>query len=112
LISTGVESSRLLEKHDLAPLHSENTEISTDVTVSPVQTVIEVQPIDGSQTSDVATTVSDLARTAGAQLPTTTIVTEWDILKSIVYGGLTVSLTSLGVVSSAAGGEAKTCKSP
>lgn len=108
LISTGVESSRLLEKHDLAPLHSENTEISTDVTVSPVQTVIEVQPIDGSQTSDVATTVSDLARTAGAQLPTTTIVTEWDILKSIVYGGLTVSLTSLGVVSSAAGGEAKT----
>lgn len=35
---------------------------------------------------------------------------EWDILKSIVYGGLMESITSLGVVSSAAGGGATTCK--
>ncbi|XP_058084174.1 membrane protein of ER body-like protein isoform X11 [Magnolia sinica] len=33
---------------------------------------------------------------------------EWDILKSIVYGGLIESITSLGVVSSAAGSEAAT----
>ncbi|KAH7689895.1 hypothetical protein IHE45_02G012500 [Dioscorea alata] len=33
---------------------------------------------------------------------------EWDILKSIVYGGLIESITSLGVVSSAAGSDAST----
>lgn len=108
LISTVVKSSHLLDKQDLAPLHSESTENSTDVTVSPVQTVVEIGPIDDPRPSDVATAVSDLARSTSAQLPATKIVTEWDIVKSIVYGGLTVSLTSLGVVSSAAGGEAKT----
>lgn len=35
---------------------------------------------------------------------------EWDILKSIVYGGLIESITSLGVVSSAAGAGADTRK--
>lgn len=108
LIPIGDESNTLLEKQDLAPLHSQNTEISTNVTVSPVETAIEVECIDDSQTSDVVTTVPDLARTTVAQLPATKIVSEWDILKSVVYGGLAVSLTSLGVVSSAAGGEAKT----
>ncbi|KAJ6851195.1 membrane protein of ER body-like protein isoform X3 [Iris pallida] len=33
---------------------------------------------------------------------------EWDVLKSIVYGGLIESITSLGVVSSAAGADAST----
>ena len=33
-----------------------------------------------------------------------------EILKSIVYGGLIESITSLGVVSSAAGAGAGTCK--
>ncbi|KAI3888905.1 hypothetical protein MKX03_001763 [Papaver bracteatum] len=33
---------------------------------------------------------------------------EWDILKSIVYGGLVEAITSLGVVSSAAGADATT----
>ncbi|KAI3967453.1 hypothetical protein MKX01_012263 [Papaver californicum] len=33
---------------------------------------------------------------------------EWDILKSIVYGGLAEAITSLGVVSSAAGADATT----
>ncbi|XP_068635652.1 membrane protein of ER body-like protein isoform X2 [Aristolochia californica] len=35
---------------------------------------------------------------------------EWDVLKSIVYGGLVESVTSLGVVSSAAGSDATTLK--
>ena len=35
---------------------------------------------------------------------------EWDILKSIVYGGLIESITSLGVVLSAAGADAASCK--
>jgi hypothetical protein len=35
---------------------------------------------------------------------------QWEILKSIVYGGLIESITSLGVVSSAAGAGAGTCK--
>lgn len=35
-------------------------------------------------------------------------VQEWDILKAIVYGGLMESITSVGVVSSAAGADAKT----
>lgn len=33
-----------------------------------------------------------------------------DVLKSIVYGGLVESITSLGVVSSAVGAGASTCK--
>lgn len=33
-----------------------------------------------------------------------------DIIKSIVYGGLVESITSLGVVSSAAGADTTTCK--
>ncbi|KAK1296063.1 hypothetical protein QJS10_CPB15g00810 [Acorus calamus] len=35
-------------------------------------------------------------------------IREWDVLKSIVYGGLIESITSIGVVSSAAGGDAST----
>lgn len=35
---------------------------------------------------------------------------EFEIIKSIVYGGLVESITSLGVVSSAAGGGTATCK--
>ena len=35
-----------------------------------------------------------------------------EILKSIVYGGLTEAITSLGVISSAAGSGASTCKYP
>lgn len=39
------------------------------------------------------------------------IAREWDILKSIVYGGLIESILSLGLVSSAAGADATTCMS-
>lgn len=35
---------------------------------------------------------------------------EWDILKSIVHGGLIESITSLSVVSSAAGAGSSTCE--
>ncbi|KAG9455339.1 hypothetical protein H6P81_008243 [Aristolochia fimbriata] len=35
---------------------------------------------------------------------------EWDVLKSVVYGGLVESITSLGVVSSAAGSDATSLK--
>ena len=35
---------------------------------------------------------------------------DWDVLKSIVYGGLIESITSLGVVSSAAGAGSSTCE--
>lgn len=34
----------------------------------------------------------------------------WEILKSIVYGGLTESLASLSVVTSAASADATTCR--
>ena len=35
---------------------------------------------------------------------------KWEILKSIVYGGLIESITSLSIVTSAAGADATTCK--
>lgn len=38
------------------------------------------------------------------------IKNDWDVLKSIVYGGLIESITSLSVVLSAAGTDASTCK--
>ncbi|XP_020525883.1 membrane protein of ER body-like protein isoform X6 [Amborella trichopoda] len=41
-------------------------------------------------------------------LPQGTSYHEWEILKSIVYGGLAESITSLAIISSAAGGDAST----
>ena len=35
---------------------------------------------------------------------------KWDILKSIVYGGLLESIASLNIVTSAAGADATACK--
>lgn len=35
---------------------------------------------------------------------------KWEILKSIVYGGLVESITSLSIVTSASGADAATCK--
>lgn len=43
------------------------------------------------------------------QRPDDGTIRKWEILKSIVYGGLAESITSLGVVSSAAGSDATTC---
>lgn len=47
----------------------------------------------------------------GKQRVDQAIAHEWDILKSIVYGGLIESILSLGLVSSAAGADATTCMS-
>lgn len=58
------------------------------------------------QSSDVFVQINDL-EAADANPQTTN---DWEILKSIVYGGLLESITSLGVVSSAAGAGAATCK--
>lgn len=55
------------------------------------------------QSSDVVVQINDLEAS-----PQTS--NDWEILKSIVYGGLLESITSLGVVSSAAGAGAATCK--
>ncbi|XP_042472321.1 membrane protein of ER body-like protein [Zingiber officinale] len=69
------------------------------------------QKIEGSQT----TTTNVLLRPDDVQIavPDQTfreseISNSWDLLKSIVFGGLTESITSLGVVSSAAGVGAST----
>lgn len=42
--------------------------------------------------------------------PTTSSNKTWEIMKSIAYGGLAESVTSLGIVTSAASGDASTCK--
>lgn len=52
-------------------------------------------------------TQTPLSDTRTAEVPE---ARDFDILKSIVYGGLVESIASLGVVSSAAGGGAATCK--
>jgi hypothetical protein len=59
---------------------------------------------DVYQTTSVATTVIHVH---GAP-PTPEVSKVQEYLKSVVYGGLDVSLISLGVVASAAGGDAKT----
>ncbi|KAH9321930.1 hypothetical protein KI387_016569, partial [Taxus chinensis] len=73
-----------------------------------VATVIDIRQSDDIQPSIADTTVPELTEISSTQVLDRNVVTDWDILKSIVYGGLTVSITSLGVVSSAAGGEADT----
>ncbi|KAL6006693.1 hypothetical protein ACLOJK_032186 [Asimina triloba] len=65
------------------------------------------QTLSSSPASGVSTggeTIIDLPQ----QEVDTTRRHEWDILKSVVYGGLVESVTSLGVVSSAAGSDANT----
>ncbi|GLJ53460.1 hypothetical protein SUGI_1140330 [Cryptomeria japonica] len=61
-----------------------------------------------SPTDGRAAIVINIRQSANTEAADLGVVTDWDLLKSIVYGGLTVSITSLGVVSSAAGGDAKT----
>lgn len=86
-------------------LVAETTEtVGTTVTVSTDETVIQVEGTDVTSALEVAT---QAAEDAGM------VMEEREgggYLKSIVYGGLDVSLTSLGVVAAAAGGDAKTRK--
>ncbi|KAL5717791.1 hypothetical protein ACHQM5_010756 [Ranunculus cassubicifolius] len=61
-----------------------------------------------SHTVGVPTPEISTAYGAGRQVDRATVSDRWDILKSIVYGGLVESITSLSIVSSAAGGGAGT----
>jgi hypothetical protein len=82
----------------------ETTEtVGTTVTVSTDDTVIQVEGTDATSTLEAAT---QAAEDAGMLMEEP--AQEGGYLKSIVYGGLDVSLTSLGVVAAAAGGDAKT----
>ena len=75
---------------------------TTAVRVTTDNTVIEVQGGAAAETLQAATAAAEeVGMVAEAEV-------SQGYLKSIVYGGLEVSLTSLGVVASAAGGGAKT----
>lgn len=81
-------------------------------------------PID-AQPSGLSGIVKDLVHTvetASVSQPASQITTpgtertgdreefEIEVIKSVIYGGLAESITSLGIVTSAAGGGAATCK--
>nr|XP_018683863.1 PREDICTED: uncharacterized protein LOC103989917 isoform X3 [Musa acuminata subsp. malaccensis] len=70
------------------------------------------QIIQGSETSTTEVLAhSDVRINVAEQTARDTeISNDWDILKSIVYGGLNESITSLAVVSSAAGADVSTLK--
>ncbi|CAL9124188.1 unnamed protein product [Musa textilis] len=70
------------------------------------------QIIQGSETSTTEVLAhSDVRINVAEQTARDTeISNDWDILKSIVYGGLNESVTSLAVVSSAAGADVSTLK--
>lgn len=74
-------------------------------TDSPTDTSISIP--DVYQTTSVATTVIHV-HGAPPTPDAVTVSKVQEYLKSVVYGGLDVSLISLGVVASAAGGDAKT----
>lgn len=84
---------------------ADSTQVDTTVTVTLDDTVIEVEGTDAASTIAAATAAAEDAGMMDGELSL-----EPEYLKSIVYGGLDVSLTSLGVVASAAGGDAKTRK--
>lgn len=81
--------------------------------------IVTIERAAASQTTPSSDTFTDvenpllvetqplLDETRTAELPE---AHDFDILKSIIYGGLIESIASLGVVSSAAGGGAATCK--
>lgn len=85
---------------------ADSTEVDTTVTVTSDDMVIEVEGTDVTSTLAAARAAAEDAGMMDEQL-----IQEPEYLKSIVFGGLDVSLTSLGVVASAAGGDAKTRKS-
>ena len=91
----------LLQTTEL-PTDVSTDETETTVTVTTDDTVLEVEGRDAEETLLAA---REAAEDAGMVMHETTSP---EYLKSIVYGGLDVSLTSLGVVASAAGGDAKT----
>ncbi len=80
-------------------------ETTTSVTMTTYESVIEVHGIDAPSTLKAVTAA---AEDSGMMSPTSTVSKVQEYLKSVVYGGLDVSLISLGIVASAAGGDAKT----
>ncbi|CAK9858926.1 unnamed protein product [Sphagnum jensenii] len=93
----GLREGLLKENPDTANTDSPTTDISASIpevyeTTSVTTTVIQVHDAPPMPEAVTAATVSKVQ----------------EYLKSVVYGGLDVSLISLGVVASAAGGDAKT----
>ncbi len=80
-------------------------ETPTSVIMTTDQLVIQV---DGSNAPSTLEAVTAAAEGLGIMTLTLTGSKVQEYLKSVVYGGLDVSLISLGVVASAAGGDAKT----
>lgn len=85
---------------------SEETHRDTTVTMTTDHTVIEVEGTDATSTLLAATRAAE-----DAGMKVDSLLQPPQYLKSIVYGGLDVSLTSLGVIAAAAGGDAKTSES-
>ncbi|XP_057822771.2 uncharacterized protein LOC131035151 [Cryptomeria japonica] len=108
-----VESSSSLETQDPATLVQKKVDDSVrlnkvDDSVSQSSEISPDSSNIASPTDGRAAVVINIRQSANTEAADPGVVTDWDLLKSIVYGGLTVSITSLGVVSSAAGGDAKT----
>ncbi len=80
-------------------------ETTTSVIITTDELVIEV---DGSDAPSTLKAATDAAEHIGMMTLTSTVSKVQEYLKSVVYGGLDVSLISLGIVASAAGGDAKT----
>lgn len=81
--------------------------------------IVTIETVPASQMTPTSDTMTDLENPpdVDTQPPPSEARTsevpeahDFGILKSIVYGGLAESIASLGVVSSAAGGGAATCK--
>jgi hypothetical protein len=85
------------------------SDVSDETTTSVIMTrdtsVIEVHGSDAPSTLEAVTAA---AEDLGIMTLTSTVSKVQEYLKSVVYGGLDVSLISLGIVASAAGGDAKT----
>ena len=99
-------SSRIIKRTLSLLAAADSTEIDTTVTVTSDDTVIEVEGHDATSTLEAA---REAAEDAG--ILDEGLIQEPEYIKSVVHGGLDISLTSLGVVASAAGGDAKTRKS-
>ncbi|CAM6019688.1 unnamed protein product [Sphagnum balticum] len=101
-----------VEKLEISPTTDISTSISdvsdettTSVIMTTDESVIEVHGSDAPSTLEAVTAA---AEDLGMMTLTSTGSKVQEYLKSVVYGGLDVSLISLGVVASAAGGDAKT----
>eukprot|EP00252_Welwitschia_mirabilis_P011382 TRINITY_DN255_c0_g1_i2.p1 TRINITY_DN255_c0_g1~~TRINITY_DN255_c0_g1_i2.p1 ORF type:complete len:918 (-),score=229.35 TRINITY_DN255_c0_g1_i2:292-3045(-) len=76
--------------------------------VTSAESVIKDGNVNDDHSSHIVDMFPDNSTRQPLQMNPLDMTTQWEILKSIVYGGLPVSISSLAVVSSAAGGEAKT----